>query len=82
VGERSGRVVTVEPGVVVVVSRRRRMRASFGSTLLRQMAQDPEAVPRIGDRVQLRLWADGPVTVERVLARGVVPVVSPRDEAR
>ena len=56
-----------------VVSRRRRFRASFGSALLAEICRDPAAAPRVGDRVQLRSWADGPVTVERVLARAVAP---------
>jgi ribosome biogenesis GTPase / thiamine phosphate phosphatase len=73
VGERTGRVVAVEVGVVQVVSRRRRLRASLGSALLQEMAKDATAAPRVGDRVQLRSWADGPVTVERVLARAVPP---------
>ena len=69
VGERTGRVVSVEVGVVTVVSRRRRLRATLGAPLLEAMAHDPQAAPRVGDRVQLRSWADGPVTVERVVAR-------------
>ncbi len=69
VGDRTGRVVAVEPGVLVVVSKRQRLRATFGAPLLSEIAQDPEALPRVGDRVQLRQWADGPVTVERVLVR-------------
>ena len=68
-GERTGRVVAVEPGVVHVVTRGRAHRATLGAQLLAAMAGDPEAAPRVGDRVQLRFWADGPVTVERVLAR-------------
>ena len=68
-GERTGRVVAVEPGVVVVVSSRRRLRASLGAAMLKEIAQDPDLAPRVGDRVQLRLWADGPVTVERLLFR-------------
>src|SRR5688572_28061255 len=72
-GERTGRVVAVEVGVVHVVSRRRRLRATVGSVLLAEMARDPESAPRVGDRVRLRCWADGPVTVERVLARAVPP---------
>ena len=78
VGDRTGRVVAVEVGVVHVVSRRRRVRATLGSTLLGEMARDPAATPRVGDRVQLRSWADGPVTVERVLARAVPPTEPPR----
>jgi ribosome biogenesis GTPase len=73
VGDRTGRVIAVESGVVIVVSRRRRLRATLGSALLREIAQDSGATPEVGDRVQLRSWADGPVTVERVLARAVAP---------
>jgi ribosome biogenesis GTPase len=69
VGERSGRILSVEAGVVQVRTRRSVIRASFGSGLLARMAQDPDAAPRVGDRVRLRAWADGPVTVERVVAR-------------
>ena len=76
VGERTGRVVAVEPGVVEVVSGRRRLRASFGAALLAEMAKAPAAAPRVGDRVQLRFWADGPTTAERVLVRAVP---SPQD---
>jgi ribosome biogenesis GTPase len=76
-GERTGRVVSVDVGVVTVVSRRQKVRASLGSTLLEAMAHDPEAAPQVGDRVQLRSWVDGPVTVERVLVRHV-----PTDDAR
>jgi hypothetical protein len=72
-GDRTGRVVAVEVGVVHVVSRRRRVRATMGARLLQDVARDPAAAPRVGDRVQLRAWADGPVTVERVLVRGVPP---------
>lgn len=73
VGDRTARVVAVEVGVVHVVSGRRRIRATVGSVLLQEIARDPEAAPRAGDRVRLRSWADGPVTVERVLARGLPP---------
>ena len=77
VGERTGRVVAVEVGVVQVVSRRRRIRATLGSALLAEIGRDPATAPRVGDRVQLRSWADGPVTVERVLARPVPPTEMP-----
>jgi hypothetical protein len=77
VGERIGRVVAVEVGVVHVVCRRRRLRATWGSALLSEIVRDPAAAPRVGDRVRLRSWADGPVTVERVLARPVPPTERP-----
>lgn len=77
VGDRTGRVEAVEVGVVHVVSRRRRVRATLGSVLLAEIARDPAAAPRVGDRVRLRSWADGPVTVEKVLARPVPPTEMP-----
>ena len=73
-GERTGRVVAVAVGVVQVRSRGHSFRATVGSRLLGAMAGDPEAAPRVGDRVRLCFWPDGPVTVERVLAR---PVAGP-----
>ncbi len=78
-GDRTGRVVAVEVGVVHVVSRRRRVRATLGSGLLQEMARDAGAGPQVGDRVRLRSWADGPVTVEQVLARAVPPPEPPDD---
>lgn len=68
-GERTGRVVSVGDGFVHVVSKAGPVRASLGSDLLARMAQDASAAPRPGDRVLLRTWCDGPVTVERILAR-------------
>ena len=68
-GEASGRVVSVETGVVVVSCRRRRVRATLGADLLALIAADPAETPRVGDRVLLRTWADGPVTVERIVVR-------------
>jgi hypothetical protein len=70
-GSATGRVSTVETGVVVVVSRGRRLRASYGGGLLADMARCREAEPRVGDRVRLTCWADGHVTVDRVVARAV-----------
>jgi ribosome biogenesis GTPase len=69
VGESVGRVVAVDTGVVRVRTRRGTVDASFGATLLAQIVKDADASPRVGDRVRLRTWADGPVTVERVLVR-------------
>ena len=77
-GDRSGRVVAVEPGVAQVRTRRGTIRASFGAALLGLMVRDPEAAPRVGDRVRLRTWADGPVTIERVVAR---VAVAPEEQA-
>ena len=69
VGERTGRVLSVEAGLVLVRTRRGTVRASLGAALLSRMAQDAATAPCPGDRVLLRTWTDGPVTVERVLAR-------------
>jgi ribosome biogenesis GTPase len=80
VGDRTGRVVSVDVGVVEVVSRRRTFRATVGAALLQQMAQDRSSAPRVGDRVRLRFWADGPVTVERVVARAVQPPAVPDED--
>ena len=41
------------------------------SALLARWRRIPRPARAVGDRVQLRSWADGPVTVERVLARAV-----------
>jgi ribosome biogenesis GTPase len=75
--ERPGRVVLVEEGVATVVTRGRTLRASYGGALLGRIAQDVGATPRPGDRVRLCFWPDGPVTVERVVARPVPPAVPP-----
>ncbi len=68
---RTGRVVGVETGVVLVRAGRDRLRASFGGDLLARIAADRDAAPRIGDRVRLACWPDGRTTCEGVLARPV-----------
>lgn len=70
-GSATGRVVAVEPGVAEVVTRGRLLRASYGGCLLADIARRPEAEPRVGDRVGLTCWADGHVTVDRVVVRAV-----------
>lgn len=45
------------------------VRASWGADLLAAIADDPEAAPTTGDRVQLRLWPDERITVEAVRPR-------------
>jgi hypothetical protein len=67
----TGRVVTVETGVARVRVRGRVVRASYGGVMLALVAQDAQAAPRVGDRVLVRLWADGCRTLERVVARAV-----------
>lgn len=70
-GESIGTVLAVEPGVVEVSSRGRHLRATIGAELLCRMARDSDEGPWVGDRVLLRTWADGPVTVETILARAL-----------
>jgi hypothetical protein len=72
-GSGAGRVLAVEPGVAEVVLRGQLTRASYGGGLLADMARDPSREPRVGDRVRLTCWADGHVTVDRVVARPVAP---------
>ena len=67
----TARVIGVETGVVRLKVRGRTLRASYGGALLAAIAQDAEAAPRVGDRVQVRRWADGCSTVERVVVRAV-----------
>ena len=67
----TARVLAVETGVVRLKVRGRSLRASYGGALLAAIAQDAEAAPRVGDRVQVRRWADGCSTVERVVVRAV-----------
>lgn len=70
-GSTTGRVTAVDTGVVEVVSRGRLLRASYGGGLLADLARDRDAEPRVGDRVRLTCWADGRVTVDRVVVRPV-----------
>lgn len=68
---RRGRVVRVEPGLVLCALGRTRVRATVCGPLLARIAGDPSAAPRPGDRVLLRMWGDGRVTVDRVVARSL-----------
>jgi ferric-dicitrate binding protein FerR (iron transport regulator) len=68
-GERTGRVVSVETGLVQVSCRGRLLRTTLGACMLAEMARTPQAAPRVGDQVRLRTWADGRITLETVLAR-------------
>ncbi len=69
--ERPGRVLTVSTGLVRVRCAGRVLRATVGADLLARIAREPSAAPRTGDRVRLLIWADGRVTVERVVARAL-----------
>jgi hypothetical protein len=68
-GDRTGRVVSVRTGLVMVTVRGRVLRTTIGAELLAAMARDEAAGPRVGDRVRLRCWSDGRTTVEQVLER-------------
>jgi ribosome biogenesis GTPase len=70
-GEGTARVLSVDTGLVLLSYGGRRLRATLGADLLGAIAADPDQLPRTGDRVIVRTWTDGPVTVERVLARGL-----------
>lgn len=69
--DRVGRVLQVTLGVVLVRMPDGPVRATLGGDLLADIARDRDGAPRVGDRVVVRTWGDGAVTVERVLARPV-----------
>ena len=58
-----------EVGVLVVLTDRGPVRATYGAALLRAVARDRAGLPEPGEWVELRRWCDGPVTVEAVLTR-------------
>ena len=70
-GSRTGQVVDVRDGLLDVQVGLRLLRASYDGELLACVARDSLAAPRVGDQVQLRCWADGRTTVQRVLARAL-----------
>ena len=59
-----GLVIAREIGVVVVLTDRGTVRATYGARLLETAARDRQALPEPGEWVHLRRWRDGPVTVE------------------
>jgi ribosome biogenesis GTPase len=71
-----GTVVRVERATATVERADGLLRACWGARLLAAVAADPEATPCTGDRVSVRYWPDGRLTVEAVhprrtlLARG------------
>ena len=82
--ETVGCVLAREIGVLVVLTDRGPVRASYGARMLGQIARDRSRVPEPGEWVVLRRWYDGPVTVDSVLTRRpsriapVVPLRRPR----
>ncbi len=59
-----GLVIAREIGVVVVLTDRGTVRATYGARLLETAARDRRALPEPGEWVRVRRWRDGPVTVE------------------
>lgn len=77
------RVVTVRAGLVEVETvTGARCWASYGATVLMQLAKDPADALRPGDSVLVRRWPDRRVTLERLCrhdpAGEVVPLRRPR----
>jgi hypothetical protein len=62
-------VLAREIGVLVVLTDVGQVRASYGPRMLGEIARDRSRLPEPGEWVTLRRWYDGPVTVERTLAR-------------
>jgi ribosome biogenesis GTPase / thiamine phosphate phosphatase len=70
----------IRPGVVIRVDRATAVvedpdgatepvRATWGGSLLAAIAENSEAAPTTGDRVELRFWPDERITVEKVAPR-------------
>ena len=75
--ETVGCVLAREIGVLVVLTDRGPVRASYGARMLGQIARDRSRVPEPGEWVALRRWYDGPVTVERALSRPRAATLAP-----
>ena len=59
-----GCVLGLEVGVLVVLTDRGPVRATYGARMLTALARDRSCAPEPGEWVTLRRWPDGPVTVE------------------
>ena len=64
-----GCVVGHEVGVLVVLTDRGPIRATYGARMLDALARDRSGAPAAGEWVALRRWPDGPVTVEDIVYR-------------
>lgn len=64
-----GRVTRVDRGICTVLGEGGTVRASLAGSVLAQAAQDPAALPCVGDWVLLRTWPDARLTLEVVLPR-------------
>ncbi len=65
----TGCVLARETGVLVVLTDRGPLRATYGARMLAAIARDRSRVPEPGEWVSLRCWTDGPVTVEDLVSR-------------
>lgn len=65
----AGRIARVDRGLCTILTESGPVRASFGSEILAQIAEDPESTPCTGDWCHLRQWPDGPLTVDFVAPR-------------
>lgn len=70
-----GCVLSVETGVLVVLTDVGEVRASYGGAMLCRIARDRSCLPGPGDWVVLRQWPDGRVTVEGATASRVADVI-------
>ena len=59
-----GCVLSLDVGVVVVLTDHGPVRATYGARMLSVLARDRSCTPEPGEWVSLRRWPDGPVTVE------------------
>jgi ribosome biogenesis GTPase len=66
---RPGRVVRVDRGVCTVMAESGPLRASVGGDVLDAMSTDSTQGPCAGDWCAIRVWPDGPTTIEAVLPR-------------
>ena len=66
-------MLACETGVLLVLTDRGALRATYGAPLLGLLARDRTATPEPGEWVLLRRWCDGPVTVEEMFARRPEP---------
>jgi ribosome biogenesis GTPase len=64
-----GRVARVDKGLATVFTEDGPVRASWSSSLLTEIASDPQAGPCTGDWVVLRFWPDDRITLDSVLPR-------------
>ena len=64
-----GCVLGHEVGVLRVLTDRGEVRATYSGRMLGALARDRSSAPEVGEWVALRVWPDGPVTVEGLVWR-------------